>query len=67
VGKNLRTSSVPALKTKTLSVIAYANEGRSAADCGRRSRSARDLPQTLAGRKSQLSARPHPADRRMPL
>jgi hypothetical protein len=49
-GEKPRLSSVPALKTKTLSVIAYAHEGRSAAVFRKRSRSARDLPQTLAGR-----------------
>ncbi len=44
-----------------------AHEGRSAADCRARSRSARDQQQNLAGRKSRRSARPYPADIYLPL
>ncbi len=45
-----------------VTLLAHAHEGRSAAVCLARSRSAHDLPQNLAGRKSWLSAQLHPAD-----
>ncbi len=39
--------------------LCRAHEGSSAADCRARSRSARDQPQKLSGRKSRRSTRPH--------
>ncbi len=48
-------------------LLGRAHEGRSVPDCRARRRSARGLPQNLAGRKSRISALPHPADICLPL
>jgi len=46
-------------------LLAHACEGRNTTDCRARSTFAGDLPQTLVSKKSQLSARLHPADKRL--
>ncbi len=48
-------------------LLGRAHEARSVADCRARRGSARDLPENLAGRKSRISALPHPADVCLPL
>jgi hypothetical protein len=47
-------------------LLGRAHDGRSVADCRARRRSACDLPQNLAGRKSRISAPPHTADVSLP-
>jgi hypothetical protein len=48
-------------------LLGRAHEARIVADCRARRRSARDLPQNLAGRKARISALPPPADVCLPL